>query len=280
MAIADTNFLSWVRARKPITGWQLDRLGRPVNTAEIARHNPASIARGDVPGVATVDAMGRRDADKAETNQPITPVDSGIHVLDAGGQMSVQSTSADDTAGGTGARAIRIHYLDTAGVERSEDVALNGTTAVLTTATDIMFVQCQHLTDAGGGGAAAGDISTTNDGAEHSRIKAGDTRCTSSWRMVPAGKRLVITDWALSSISATSDSRSVVKMASNWILGELFESPRILFSHQSLGAQNGGDSAPLQTPLVFPAGALVGATHTSNKAGTTTAAWRGYYEDA
>ena len=280
MGVADTNFLSWVRARKPRTGWMLDRLGRPVNVAEVARHNPASIARGDVPGVFAVDAMGQRSSSGAETNQPITPVDSGIHVLDAGGQMSVQSTSSNDTAGGTGARAMRIHYLDTAGVQQSEDVPLNGTTAVLTTATDMMFVECQHLTDVGSAGAAVGDISTTNDGTEYSRIKAGDTRCTSSWRMVPAGKRLVVTDWSKSSISSTADTRSVIKLSSNWILGELFEDPRIYFGHQSVGAQNGGIADDYMTPLVFPERALVGATHTSNRAGTTTSAWRGYYEDA
>lgn len=252
--------------------------GDIVDVSKIERHNPASIARGDVPGVTPVNAQGERAASEAETNQPITPA-NGIFVIDAGGQVNVQSTSADDTSDGTGARAVRLNYLDADGAENSEDVTLNGTTPVATQATDIKFIQCMHLTDVGTGLAAAGDITVTDNGDEYSQISSGDTRCTSSFRMVPTGKRLIVTDRAASSISATADTRSIVKVVSNSILGELFEGPRILFSHQSLGVQNSGTSDSFYMPLTFPAGALVGAVHTSNKAGTTTATWRGYYED-
>jgi hypothetical protein len=46
--------------------------------------------------------------------------------------MQVTSTSGDDTAGGTGANAIRITGLDSNGLWLEEDIALGGTTAVTT----------------------------------------------------------------------------------------------------------------------------------------------------
>lgn len=45
--------------------------------------------------------------------------------------MSAVSSSVDDTNGGAGAEALRVNYLDVAGVEKSATVLMNGTTPVL-----------------------------------------------------------------------------------------------------------------------------------------------------
>jgi len=48
--------------------------------------------------------------------------------------MSVSSNNTNDTSAGTAARTVRITYLDSLGVERTEDVILNGQTGVNTSA--------------------------------------------------------------------------------------------------------------------------------------------------
>lgn len=50
-------------------------------------------------------------------------------------QVKVSSTSANDTAAGTGARTVRIEYLDSNYITGYETVILNGQTAVTTTAS-------------------------------------------------------------------------------------------------------------------------------------------------
>lgn len=57
-------------------------------------------------------------------------------------QRSVKSTSTQDSdSAGTGARVVRITYLDSSYAVKTEDVALNGTTRVSTVATDIRFIE-------------------------------------------------------------------------------------------------------------------------------------------
>jgi hypothetical protein len=74
-------------------------------------------------------------------------------------QRSVASSDADDTAAGTGARTIRITYYDGSGAGPfTEDITLNGTTAVNTAATDIRFVESIEVLTAGASGANEGTI--------------------------------------------------------------------------------------------------------------------------
>ena len=58
--------------------------------------------------------------------------------------MKLASTSANDTAAGTGIRKVRIHYLDADHVPHEEVVTLNGLTAVNTVATDIYRINRLH----------------------------------------------------------------------------------------------------------------------------------------
>ena len=73
-------------------------------------------------------------------------------------QCAVASASADDTSAGTGLRTILIIYLDGNGDEQNEIVTLNGTTKVLTTATDMTAINLLIGLTAGSGGFNAGNI--------------------------------------------------------------------------------------------------------------------------
>jgi len=75
-------------------------------------------------------------------------------------RRSLVSTSANDTAAGTGARKVRIVYLDGyLDGPFSEDVILTGTTPVNTVADDIRFIESLTVTEAGSSGANGGTIS-------------------------------------------------------------------------------------------------------------------------
>jgi len=74
-------------------------------------------------------------------------------------QRSITSSSANDTAAGTGARKVRIKYLDsTLTAMKEEVVTMNGVTPVNTVATDICFIESMTVEDVGALGGNVGNI--------------------------------------------------------------------------------------------------------------------------
>jgi hypothetical protein len=75
-------------------------------------------------------------------------------------RRSLKSNNANDAAAGTGARKIRVTYLNTSFELKTEVVTLNGTTAVNTVAADIAFLEKMEVTEVGTqGGGNVGTIS-------------------------------------------------------------------------------------------------------------------------
>lgn len=72
-------------------------------------------------------------------------------------QMTVSSSSANDTAAGSGARAVLIDYLDADYVANQELVTLNGTTGVTTTAS-MLRINKLRVVSSGGSETNAGNI--------------------------------------------------------------------------------------------------------------------------
>lgn len=81
----------------------------------------------------------------------------------AASALGIASTSANDTAAGTGARTVRITGLNSSYDVATEDVTLNGQTKVVTSATFIAVLDVQVLT-AGSGGVNAGVLYVADDG--------------------------------------------------------------------------------------------------------------------
>lgn len=109
----------------------------------------------------------------------------------ANAQRSIKSSSASDTAAGTGAQAVTITYLDASMVLHSETVTLNGTTAVNTVGTNIAFIENMMVSQVGSGGGNVGTISiftgTAGGGSAWGSIAASDNQTFWAHHYVPAG---------------------------------------------------------------------------------------------
>lgn len=116
-------------------------------------------------------------------------------------QMEAVSSSANDASAGTGARTMMLSYLDNTYAEHTEEITLNGTTPVLTVATNILRVNSWYVNTVGSGYVSAGTISmrnATDHTTIYSQCAAGYTRNRSSVYTVPLGKTLYITDLSFS----------------------------------------------------------------------------------
>lgn len=153
-------------------------------------------------------------------------------------QMQVVSSSANDTAAGTGARSVRIYYLDTNYVAHDETVILNGTTPVLTAATNILRVNKMHVKTVGSSGVSAGNISLQAVGGAvtYSYMIAGRNLARQAIYTVPDGFRLRLEQWQLSS-GSTGNHFCQHTLAATSDDGEL---STVLLPKDEQGSQNGG----------------------------------------
>lgn len=156
----------------------------------------------DVAKLDELQAIGEREGVAATTNGEDVwrGTASQIPIPDQtnGEQMTVVSTSSNDTSGGSGVREVFIHYLDGDWNPASETVTMNGTTGVDTSATDIKFVQDIHSTKAGSNGVAAGDITIHQKGdasTVYDIIATGGNMSLTIQKMVPASNRYFIERW-------------------------------------------------------------------------------------
>lgn len=112
-------------------------------------------------------------------------------------QRSLVSSSANDAnPGGSGARIVRVEFLNNAFTFKTEDVQLNGTTPVNMVATDVRYIQAMYVI---AGTAAAGTItmkSTTAGGGTDVCIIASSTESAFLCHYYcPAGMRAFILKW-------------------------------------------------------------------------------------
>lgn len=136
-------------------------------------------------------------------------------------QRSVKSSSANDSnPSGSGAKAIRIEYLDSNYNLKFEDVTLNGTTAVNTVATDIRFIQDMYVIK---GAAAAGVIelfpNTGGTGTAICGIPSASEQAFFCHHYIPAGYQGWLLKW-----SAVSDDEVNLKLkVQKWFNGNLVD---------------------------------------------------------
>lgn len=237
------------------------------------------VARGVVTGAQPFSGYGKRVTSGAESNV-LWPDGAYNFPATAGVQLSFVSTSANDAAAGTGIRTIEIHYLDANLVDRLETLTMNGLVAVLTVATNIRFVQCIHMVTSGTLKVAAGNISATNGGITYSYIAAGDVRCTSSVRMVPAGKRLIVNTVYAGSTSGAAAASTIVNLASPSFDGHDYITANVFIPLASAAFQDNSSGINIPCPLSFTAGQAVGMTFSTDKAAVIVGAWFGFLENA
>ena len=114
------------------------------------------VSRGQIQGHRNVTVFGfNPDVDTSQVS--VWPLPSLITFPSSALQMTVSSTSANDTAAGTGARTIVVQGLDANYNEVTETVTMNGQTAVTMT-TAMLRINYAYVATAGSGNSAAGDI--------------------------------------------------------------------------------------------------------------------------
>ena len=140
-----------------------------------------------------------------------------INAVSTGTTYYLNSTSANDTAAGTGARTVRIVYLDSSGNQQVRTDTLNGTTPV-SIGSGYSYFQWAEVASVGSGGVSAGNItiSSTNGAATTATtveyIAAGGNRSLSARYKVPTGYTAYITNWDVNAINGDMDARLRAKV--------------------------------------------------------------------
>jgi hypothetical protein len=126
--------------------------------SRVGKYEPfeLQVSRGQISWHRNVTVFGYNpDVDTSRVT--VWPYTGIIPVPAAALQLSVSSSSANDTAAGTGARTVYLEGLDGNHNTVSEIVTLNGQTAV-TTVNSYLHINNAYVATAGSGLSAAGDI--------------------------------------------------------------------------------------------------------------------------
>lgn len=237
------------------------------------------VARGSVTGAQPFSGFGRYTAAGAASGV-LWPDGTYAFPPASGVQMSIVSTSANDDSGASGINSVEIHYLDANLASQVEIVTLDGITPVITVATDIRFIQCMHGATFGATKAAEGDITASNGGQTYAEISTGRLRCESSVRMVPAGKRLLVTTLYAGSVSGAAAAASVISVSSPNFEGNSFLTSNVFIPLASGAFQDSSGGITIPCPIAFTAGQAVGMTFSTDKAATLVGSWFGWLENA
>jgi YD repeat-containing protein len=192
------------------------------------------ISQGLVVGAAAWNKLGYNgDVDNVEED---VISQGGVYVWPAAEQqMDIvsDSTKDDGSPAGLGAQKVTLYYLNLAGAEKSEEITMNGTTAVATSASDIYRVQNMRVTAVGAENDPAGNITLSEHGGttyKYGYIAAGQNRQRQITWTVPAGKALYITSATLSGVNtaashiarftlrATYNDKSLTVLAANFFV--------------------------------------------------------------
>lgn len=128
--------------------------------------------------------------------------------------LEAVSSSTDDTnSAGTGARSIRITGLNGSHAAITEDVNLNGTTAVALSNTYIGDVRAKMLTS-GSGFVNAGDVTIriASAGATVAQMPTGRGQTLAAVYTVPAGKTAYLVGWHTSLYQAVSGAHAEMRL--------------------------------------------------------------------
>lgn len=237
-----------------------------------------NISRGKIAGAKPFAGYGEITTSGADSGV-VWP--DGAYVLppSTGVQMSIVSSSTDDDMGGVGINSIHIHYLDSALAEQHELVELDGTTPVLTVATDIRMIQEIHVGVVGTSLVAVGTINISNGGTVYGQIPVGKNRCASSVRMVPAGKRLLVNAFYAGSSSGAAQAKTVVRISVTKFGQHDYTEDSIFIPIAAGTFQDNSNSLAIDVPFVIEEGTAIGMLFETDKAATIVASWFGWLEN-
>jgi len=150
------------------------------------------VARGQIEGHQIIQVFGY-NPDLDQTEESVWPDGGTVPHPTAASVLKISSSSAADTAEGTGARTVYIAGVDGDFDEVGEFVTLNGQTAV-NTVNSYLYVNQLYVASLGSGAANAGDINvgtgTVTGGVPavlYDLIATGFNQRTTAHYCVPAG---------------------------------------------------------------------------------------------
>lgn len=171
------------------------------------------IAFGNIPGVTAVQIIGYNGA-TTTTYETLWDESSAYTFLTAAMSTPyIASSSANDTAAGSGAQTVRVTLVNTSFVQSTEDLSLNGQTSVNLVTTNVLSIQKIEVLTAGSGLKNAGiiRIGTGVNAAGvpavvHGHVAVGTNISRHGFYVVPANSVLQVQNLLISSGSATAGS--------------------------------------------------------------------------
>ena len=170
---------------------------------------------------------------------------------------SIASSSALDTSAGTGARQVKITWMDSTGTTiGTETVTLNGVTFVNLVTTTKCFIEKVEVISVGTGGTNAGTLTLKTGSAG-----AGTTVCTvvaGEWttyfchHYVPLGKTCYITSLSANNTSSAVGNGCAFQLRAKFIVGTSPDSPISdklrVYGQSSSVSRNFGTAIPVVGP--------------------------------
>lgn len=234
----------------------------------------AAAMRGLIEGASSFSSNGDYTTVGAVTDFPVHEA-GAVNISLAGAQMSFVSSNANDTAAGTGLRTVAMGYIDAGLQSKTEVITMNGTTPVLSVATNVRFINSLTMLSAGSSGKNVGAITVTNGGLTYGAMSIGHRVQASSYRMVPFGKVFVPHEIFASSNSAVNQAAQAWFHIVNWSQTIPFWLPS-----NAIGCVDGPIQLPLKAGRPIPAGSIIGIETTTDKAAHVTASIIGHLENA
>ena len=272
--------VGYTKTIKPVRDWN-ERVWRLMFAQQL------EITRGRVEGAQPVAVTGTITVTGAVTDIMVWP---GSTVKDpsvapvGGVQMTLVSTSAQDSAAGTGIRTLRFNYLDADLNPHSEIVTLNGTTSVVTVATNVRWVGDLTGLTFGSEKHAVGNITVTNSGTRYKLLDLEARATRSTAFRVPAGKRLIIHSLFAGSSSGSAAAKVQVSLVAS-VIGNLdgtvdrFEDVGLLFRQGTIELQDNTTTLADGALAALPPGSILGFRVTTDKGATVSAGFYGWLED-
>lgn len=247
------------------------------------------IARGNVPGSESFGSFGEFIAAGPVTNHIIWPNGSFVYPdVVTGLEWEIVSSDINDTVGGSGVEQVEVHLLTNGLVQEHVTINMNGQTPVTTDVNNdplptSFFFQCTHVQSTGTPGqGAVGNIiiRPAGGGATYALISAGDVRCSSSARMVPANKRAVVYALVGSSISGTAAAQAKIQVVATELDNHQYTDQGLFIPFGSIGVQDASETLVLPVPGIYKSGTIIAMNTSVDKAATVTGDWFGWIEDA
>lgn len=236
-------------------------------------------ANSAVPGAKPVRGFGERTTVGAVIEGMIWSNGTVYIPPPAGVQPSLVSSSANDTAAGTGVRTVDVHYLDALLIPKVETVIMNGVTPVPMVATNVRWIQKLHARTVGSGGSAAGNVQALDGVNVLQYMQLSDIKSRSSMYRVPKGKVLFVHDAVGGAVSGTAAAQVHIEFVATQEDEHQFADAGLFFPKCEIALQDNSASFPFHTPEKFSEGTIVGMTFTTDKSALVTGTWFGWLED-